>query len=298
MKYIAGIDGGGTKTILEIRNIQSGESRRKSFGAFNINSTGEELFGKLLQELFEELVPISDYLCICIGAAGISNPLVQKMVKEAADAYQYIGELILKGDHEIALRGALGTDHGMILISGTGSICYGKDEDGKIVRAGGWGHIIDDGGSAYALARDGFAAVVQSGDGRKEKTLLTQLYYQKLGIHSTEEIIPYLYHPQTDKGKIASFSILVEQAAKEGDRIALEIIYHNAGLLMDLIRAVYDRLSVPETKIALLGGMMSHETLLRKKTIKNIKNSGLGIEYTDALDDAVAGAISFALDAI
>ncbi len=298
MKYVAGIDGGGTKTTMEIRSIENGQSRRKTFGAFNINSTGEELFGKLLKELFDELVPISECLCICIGAAGISNPLVQKMVMEKAKEFGYTGKIILKGDHEIALIGALGQDRGMILISGTGSICYGKTEDGRIVRAGGWGHLIDDGGSAYALARDGFSAVVQSCDGRKETTLLTQLYYQKLGISTPEEIVPFLYHPQTDKGKIASFSVLVEQAAREGDRIAQEIINHNAGLLMDLIRAVYERLSKSKTKLALLGGMMSHETMLREAIIDKINNSGLDIDYTPCLDDAVTGAVLLALNSI
>lgn len=298
MMYVAGIDGGGTRTTLEIRNIQNGQNIRKTFGAFNINSTGEEQFGRLLKDLFEELVPISDCVSICIGAAGISNPKVRNMIRETAREYGYTGKLILKGDHEIALRGALGTEPGMILISGTGSICYGRREDGSIVRSGGWGHLIDDGGSAYALARDGFTAVVQSADGRRDGTLLTQLYYQKLGIHTPEEIVPFLYDSHTDKAKIASFSVLVEQAAAKGDRIALEIIHHNADQLMELIGAVYARLSIPRAKIALLGGMMSHDTILRAVTIDKIKNGGLSIEYIPALEDAVAGAISLALDAV
>jgi N-acetylglucosamine kinase-like BadF-type ATPase len=298
LKFIVGIDGGGTKTTMEIRTVQTGESRRKVFGAFNINSTGEELFGKLLRELFDELVPISDCECICIGAAGISNPLVQKMIMEVAGEYRYSGKIILKGDHEIALRGALGTDYGMILISGTGSICYGKSETGRIARAGGWGHLIDDGGSAYALARDGFVAVVQSCDGRREQTLLKQLYFQKLGIHTPEEIVPFLYHPQTEKGSIASFSMLVEQAAGEGDRIAKEIIHHNSCQLMDLVRAVYNRLSVQGSKLALLGGMMCNDTILREELIDQIKNCGLSIEYTPSLGDAVSGAVYLALDLI
>jgi N-acetylglucosamine kinase-like BadF-type ATPase len=298
LRYIAGIDGGGTKTTLEIRNIDNGQSIRKTFGAFNINSTGEEQFKKLLRNVFEELVPIEDYKCICIGAAGISNPRVQEIMKETAKAYRYTGELILKGDHEIALRGALGADCGMILIAGTGSICYGINEEGRIVRAGGWGHLIDDGGSAYALARDGFAAVVQGSDGRREKTLLTSLYYEKLGIHTPEEIVPFLYHSKTDKGTIAAFSTLVEQAAGEGDRIALQIIQQNASLLMELIRAVYHQLAIPNVKLALLGGLMSHETTIKSKTIELIKQSGLSIEYIEAKADAVAGAISLAQEVI
>jgi N-acetylglucosamine kinase-like BadF-type ATPase len=298
LNYIVGIDGGGTNTTMEIRSIQNKYIKRKTYGAFNINSTGQLQFERLLKELFEELVPISNCQCICIGAAGISNPLVNTIISDTLEKYHFNGKLLLKGDHEIALQGALGNAEGMILISGTGSICYGKGRDGRIVRAGGWGHMIDDGGSAYAIARDGFAAVMQSCDGRIGYTMLTDLYFQELNIHRPEEIVPYLYHPQTDKGKIAAFAPLVEQAASQGDSIALEIIKHNSALLMELIKAVYHNLSVPGAKVALLGGLMTHDTLLRANIIDQINLSDLKIKYEDALSDAVAGAVALALDAI
>jgi N-acetylglucosamine kinase-like BadF-type ATPase len=297
VKYVAGIDGGGTKTILELRSIRNELIRRSSFGAFNINSTGEEKFRQLLNTLMEELSSISDCECLCIGAAGISNPMVHNMICETLQASGFSGKLLLKGDHEIALRGAMGRDEGIILISGTGSICFGKNGDGVTARAGGWGHLIDDGGSAYAIARDGFAAVVQSCDGRIGSTLLKDLFFEKLGIHSAGEVVPFLYDPQTDKGKIAAFAPLVEQAASEGDKEALNILRGNSKLLMDLIKAVYNKLSVPDVPVAFLGGMISHQTILRKMMIMEIEACNYGITYADAREDAVAGAVSFALDA-
>jgi len=298
MKYVAGIDGGGTKTRLEIRSLSNEIIKQKTFGAFNINSIGEAQFGKLLMEIISELTPISDCMCICIGAAGISNPLVQKMISQMLLQYHFTGKVLLKGDHEIALHGALGKEEGIILISGTGSICYGKGKNGEIVRAGGWGHIIDDGGSAYAVARDGFSAVMRSCDARLGNTILKDYFFQKLGAHSPEEIIQFVYNPQTDKGKIAAFAPIIEQAALEGDKIAYDIICYNSSLLLELVKSVYGRLNVSSTKVALLGGMISHETIIRKKTIEKIRNSGLGLKCIDALADAVSGAVAIAIDSI
>lgn len=296
MNYIVGIDGGGTKTTLEIRSLQNELVKRKDFGAFNINSTGEAVFEKLLTELCKELDPIKDCRCLCIGAAGISNPKVHQMIAEALHKYGFEGSLLLKGDHEIALQGAFGKAEGIILISGTGSICYGRGRDGSIIRAGGWGHIIDDGGSAYAIARDAFSAVVQSCDGRRGGTLLKEYLFQQLRIQKVEELVPFLHHPLTDKGAIAAFAPVVEKAAAEGDAAAQGIINRNAGLLLELLKAVAKKLEQPLSKVALLGGMLSHPTILRQRVIHGINSYGSGLEYTEALGDAVDGAVAMALE--
>ena len=69
-------------------------------------------------------------------------------------------------DQETALAGALGAPCGMVLIAGTGSICFGRDAVVKQPGSGGYGHKIDDEGSGYALGRDALAAVVRAQDGR------------------------------------------------------------------------------------------------------------------------------------
>ena len=82
MKYVAGIDGGGTKTVLEIRNLSNEIIKQKTFGAFNINSTGMDHFINLFKEIISELTPISECMCLCIGAAGIGNPRVREIVPQ------------------------------------------------------------------------------------------------------------------------------------------------------------------------------------------------------------------------
>ena len=144
--FIAGIDGGGTSTKLEIRTAGNRFVRRESFGAFNISAIGEEGFAARLREVLAACGDMADCAAICFGSAGISVGAAGEIIRrELADA-GFAGRLILRGDHEIALRGAI-TGAGGILIAGTGSICCGVDENGRFARVGGWGHLIDDGGS-------------------------------------------------------------------------------------------------------------------------------------------------------
>ena len=131
--FIAGIDGGGTSTKLEIRTAESRFVRRESFGAFNISAIGEEGFAARLREVLAACGDMADCAAICFGSAGVSVGAAGEIIRrELADA-GFAGRLILRGDHEIALRGAI-TGAGGILIAGTGSICCGVDENGRFAR--------------------------------------------------------------------------------------------------------------------------------------------------------------------
>ena len=105
--FIAGIDGGGTHTRLEIRDMENRTLRREEFGPFNINSIGEAAFRNLLREVFAACGDMKDCAKICFGAAGISNPRMGEVLKEELDAVGFGGEWLLVGDQAIALRGAM-----------------------------------------------------------------------------------------------------------------------------------------------------------------------------------------------
>lgn len=130
MKFAAGIDGGGTKTTLELRDLQGNALGRRTFGAFNLNSIGRERFAALLEEIAGCLRETGECAALCIGAAGISNPAMEELVSAAMDRAG-IKCWQLVGDHEIALCGALGGQPGCALIAGTGSICFGRTGKGE-----------------------------------------------------------------------------------------------------------------------------------------------------------------------
>ena len=93
-------------------------------------------------------------------------------------------------DHDlrVALMGGLAGEAGIVLIAGTGSSCYGRDEQGRSWQAGGWGPVLDDPGSSYWLGRQAMIAAVRDHDGRGEPRRLRARVMDALGLirHSTD----------------------------------------------------------------------------------------------------------------
>lgn len=292
LKFVAGVDGGGTGTTVECRDLQGNILCRREFGPMNLNSVGEERFCAVLEEIVLWLHTLGECKFLCIGTAGVSNPHLGKLAKEVLE-HTGSPRFQLKGDHEVALWGALEGKAGCVLIAGTGSICFGRSEGGLIARSGGWGHLIDDGGSGYALGRDALHAVVRSLDGRGPETALSAAVTELIGSDSQEELIAYVY--DGDKSRLAALSTLVEQAAAAGDEIACRILRDNAGELVDLVCAVVDRLGLRETEVAMTGGLLEHNTGLRRETVCILHKSRPELRCIAPKQDAAGGAAMMAL---
>lgn len=260
--FIAGIDGGGTHTRLELRDMENHLIRCGEFGPFNINSVGEEAFRKLLQEIFTWCGGMEHCNRLCIGAAGISNPRVLQILTEELERSGFRGKWKLCGDQEIALRGAM-DGPGVALIAGTGSICFGKNAAGETARCGGFGHLIDDGGSGYALGRDVLSSAVRAVDGRVKDSGILQAVCDRLE-GGPENIVPFVYSLETDKSAIARFSAIALEQAERGDPEALRILEQGTQELFALVCAVQKQLNLPQCRIALLGGLLETDNPYRR----------------------------------
>ncbi len=291
MKFAAGIDGGGTKTRVCCRDLQGQTISEKTFGAFNLNSIGAERFAALLTEITTYLQSIGTCAALCIGTAGISNETMSAMIEKALDQAGILQRKLV-GDHVIALHGALDGEPGIALIAGTGSICFGISPTGEEIRVGGWGHLIGDEGSGYALGRDALAAVAHAWDGYGDPTLLTQLLAEAYGLDDRSKIISYVY--AGDKSRVAAFSRLVEQAAASGDGVARTIIQTNGEQLAQQAEAVYRRLHMEEAPLAMLGGMLENRTLLRSAFISAMGYRCPAVHCIDPKHDACTGAVMMA----
>ncbi len=287
--FILGIDGGGTHTRVEMRDMENRLQGREVYGPFNVNSIGEDAFRALLRQVFAACGGMEDCAALCVGAAGISNPLVGQILEEELAAAGFRGKWKLCGDQEIALRGAM-NGPGVALIAGTGSICFGKNKDGAMARSGGYGHLIDDGGSGYALGRDVLGAAVRCIDGRVQNSgiLLEVCRRLKAG---PEAIVPFVYSPETDKSAIAKFSHVALELAQQGDPEAKQILSRGAGELFRLVEVVQQRLDMPKCRIALLGGLIEQDNPYRRVVAEQLTYLGTVIP---AAHDALWGAAQMA----
>lgn len=293
MPYCVGIDGGGTKTAVELRWSDYSSNTRAVFGPLNCNSD-RPATAKTLADTMAWLAAqpggLSGCGALCIGSAGISNPDAYHFLENTVRAGGYRGPLQIVGDQVTALAGALGTPVGTVLIAGTGSICYARTADGHERRSGGWGHLIDDEGSAYALGRDILRAVVRATDGRVPATALTALVADRLGAESVQSVIRFTYAPTTTKKEIAALATLLDPALQQGDAAAHAIVDKAANELAAMAAAVIPALDLQNGAIALLGSVLVKNRTLRTTLTARLHAQFPSLSFPTPLGDAADGA--------
>lgn len=269
MAWYCGWDGGGTTTDICLTDRHGNVLAQRAFGPLNPNGTSRETVEKTVHDCLGFLASQADGLAGCeglvVGTAGISNLEAPRFLEKTIRRYGYDGPLRIVGDHEIALAGAI-CGPGAILIAGTGSICFGRDVHEKTWRCGGYGHLIDDEGSGYALGRDILAAVVHSLDGRGPSTCLTDAVFQQLRFDDLKQLITWLYAPETGKKDVAALAPLLQPALAQSDPAAQRIVFTAAQELTRLVTGVWAKAQLTQGEIAMTGSILLHFDRLREQT--------------------------------
>jgi N-acetylglucosamine kinase-like BadF-type ATPase len=162
-----------------------------------------------------------------------------------------------------AWAGSLGGDDGINIVAGTGSIGYGERR-GKSARAGGWGEVFSDEGSAYWIAVQGLNAFTRMSDGRLPKTPLHATFRDAFDLSDELDLCAKVMNAH-DRGSIAALSQLVERAALLGDASAIRIFDDAARELAAIVEAVRQRLEfLPDEPVALSysGGVFNAGALI------------------------------------
>lgn len=298
MQYVVGIDGGGTKTKVNVLFCATGKIVSQSFGAMNLNGTEKSEVEKTIAESLEFIKVACNGLdnckAICVGSAGISNNEVTEFLEKTINACGYFGKLIIVGDHETAHAGALSGRDGAVLIAGTGSVCIGKK--GKtLVRSGGFGHLIDDEGSGYAIGRDVLCACVRAYDKRISPTVLTDMVMEKLNAKTINDVIKFVYDKKTSKKDIANLAPLLTMAVAQKDLAAKNILKKAADELCLLATNVIKKAELENGELSFLGSVILKDEALLKALKTRIKKVHPGVSFVDAENDAAMGAALIAL---
>lgn len=301
LEYVIGLDGGGTKTKVLIADRNKRILDSFLAGAINYNGSEKEFIDKNIQTIFQTIIDkgyaSKDCIGICIGTAGISNPLVHQYIKSIIALFDYSCPVSIVGDSEAALAGALLQSEGMILIAGTGSICFAKDEKGNSYRTGGYGHLIDDEGSGYAIGRDILSAVVRAHDKRSEATVLTKLVFEYLKIETIEELIRFVYNPNNNKKDIAKLSRLIEKAYNLQDKAAIAIVDKCVLELMKLTKPILRKMK-EDCSIAFSGSVLLNNKDIYDKLYKKLKEEHPFVTIAKPKNDAAFGAVILATQLI
>ena len=300
--YVAGWDGGGTKTGMQIRNLEGQIILNTRASGLNFNSHTEEELKQTIDTLVEQMSKLQGGLkafkMLCVSTAGISNPkaiaFLQSTIKETGLACK----MMFVGDHEGALYGAFGRPEGIVLIAGTGSICFGQNKEGHTSRTGGWGHIIDDEGSGYAIGRDILSTAVQSYDKRIPKSMLLDMVLEKISGKSIDDIIRYTYDTTIKKKDIASFAPLLIDAVRREDQQGIAICNKAALELAKLVIPVAHGLNLEQGALVFAGGILTHYKAIRKKVTNQLQQKLPKLKIQEAMYDNVTGAAIMALEQV
>lgn len=298
MNYIIGIDGGGTKTALKLADDKGNFILSSEGGPCNINSMKKETVQDMLIELISNAVKDADITldqvkAVCIGTAGVDRPEDRKILEDMIRATGFKGEVIVTNDAETALYGGVGGGEGIMLISGTGSICFGRNELGESKRAGGWGHIIGDEGSGYYIGINAINKVAKAYDGMEESTVMTELILEHLKLESPEGLIDYVYRSGAGKSEIASLAKIVDEAYKEGDTAAEEILLKSAFELFLSCKAVIDylKLNNKEVSLAVNGSVIVHNKCVSNEFRRLMTKNYPRVSIIDMKHNAAWGAV-------
>ena len=245
--FVLGIDAGGTKTVCLLAD-GDGRVRASARGpGANLQSLGELEVEKVLHEVMDSVLAgeRTAPAAICLGIAGVDRPHDNAIIRGIMRRIGHKAPVLVINDALAALVAGAGDDGpGIVLIAGTGSICYGRNEAGLAARAGGWGYILGDEGSGWWIGREALSAVMRAGDGRGPATLLTAGVLEHFALDQVSDLVHEVYYRDTRRRAVAGLSGVVQGATDAGDVVARQILSDAADELVLAVRSVATRLEM------------------------------------------------------
>lgn len=255
MNYL-GIDGGGTKTLFRLTDKDLNTIKEIELGTSHFGQVGYDRMKEILQQGITELLKYShSETILSFGLAGYGEVAeirtqIESVIKEVSIEHKYV----LHNDSQIAAFGALGGKEGIVMIAGTGSIAVAY-KDGKWHRKGGFGYLIDDGGSAYDIGKKALRIFARMSEGLLEKDPLFDLIMKHYALSKPMDLIRVMFEQvQTIRTETAKLAGLVYQASIAGS-LQADTLLQEAALEHALYIKALMKLFDGQVPISYIGGL-------------------------------------------
>ena len=296
-EVVVGVDGGGTKTNVAVVGTDGAVLARVQGGTSNYQVIGGEKLAQVLRETIQNAletagVDASQVRHLVVALAGVGRPSDREAVTKIVEGLGLSKRSTVDSDAAAALAGAFAGGEGIIVISGTGTICFGKGADGRVERSGGWGYLLGDEGSGYWIGQQALIAALKDLDGRGPRTALREALEKHLGVERIDRVIPRVYQGDLDRAGVAALAPLVFEVAAAGDAVAKEIVKRAGEELGKLAAAVAKRLnwSSARVRVAPIGSVFKRRAVLEPEMTRVLKDAGVDHEIVDPLLDPALGA--------
>jgi len=305
---ILGIDSGGSKTAAWLARWGEGAEPEVlglgAAGPANPQSVGlveatRQLTAAVEAAFASARIPRQLVASAVLAAAGSDREENHRALTAWAEEFSLAARLQVVHDAWPVLAAGTPEGWGVALISGTGSLAFGKTADGRTARAGGWGFLFGDEGSGYALAVAGLRAVAQAADGRAGPTQLVDAILGHFHVDRAKALISSVYPLAGNQQRIAELAEMVLDVAMAGDATADVIVHEATRQLAAMVAAVAARLdwrgkTVP---LALSGSVLVGRQWLCKRLGDDLRSLGLHAGPATVVSEPVVGAMKMARDA-
>ncbi|MBN1853897.1 MAG: N-acetylglucosamine kinase [Pirellulales bacterium] len=307
-QLVLGVDGGGTKTVCWIASLERATSilGRGRSGASNPRAVGlaaacDAIDGAIAKAFDDASLDRRPVAASTFGLAGAGPAEIQDAIAAWAHGQRIAEHVCVVPDFELVLAAVAPDGVGVGLIAGTGSLAFGRNARGETARAGGWGYLLGDEGSGFAIGRAAVCEMIErlesagrAGESGHEQ-LLEQLVLGHFDAADTAQLVRAIYAADDPRFAIAHIARLVVQAAVRGDPSARGIVQKTADDLARLVHRLAQRLGFDqgEFPLAVAGGVLTGSDTIRAALRESLRERDL-VARIEIVHEPVVGAIALA----
>lgn len=270
-EVILGVEGGGTKTAWVLAEREDSELRILDQGKLppaNLRLTTPDRLRTIFSELPMEANRVGVFLAGCV-----TDEDRQSLSRLCAEIWPQ-AKILTGSDRDSGVAAALGHADGIVVNAGSGSSVTGR-RDGKIEKAGGWGHILGDAGGAYFLVIQALRLILREYDLHRGEVQFTAKILHALSLNNLDELVRWAQ--TAEKIDIAMLAPVVFEAAANGDAHVVKILEDGAGCLCEYTESVATRLHLLAPKVVLIGGLFQRDSIyahtFRRRLKKNLPDA-------------------------
>lgn len=304
MPYVFGVDGGGSN-CRSILTTDDGRTLHAGRGpSVNYHEVGAGQATRIISKLFAEALEAAhaaprECKAVCLGLAGAGREHDKRTLSPLFDNIFTETPYILVSDAEIALASGAMSDSGILVMAGTGSMVFGKNDHGQTGRVGGYGPSVSDEGSGYRIAIEAIRAVLRCHDGVEGESILGPVLLKHLELKDIDELVAWINSDQATRRRVAELAPLVVRAANEDDPAADAILNQETDTLALGVDALHKRLNFKENvQVVMSGGLLLHSSyynqLLRRKIMYLIQSASVNPPKLEPIFGAALYAFSLA----
>lgn len=300
------VDTGGTKTLACLVDMNAehdsrvlGHGRSSAGNPFSVGmNEATRAIGHAIAEARDAAPdaagPVSR---LVLSIAGAANPQMAQQFVRWAHVTKQAEQVAIVSDVLPILAAGTPNCCGIALISGTGSIAFGRSEDGRTKRCGGWGYLLGDEGSGYGVGRSALAHALRDLESETvwRPDSLTEAIVNALGAKSVTDVTKAVYTSDDPRSFIASLSRIVGAKGEEGEKNAEAILDGAASELAELVARTVDLVdgTMSPIPLAVGGGFLISSKRLQERLFEWLRRFKVNFD-AKLVTDPLQGCIRLA----